>query len=125
MLRLLALVLTLWEPVSFAVAAAGAINAIGVRGLPVVLVLMVRLATTATCVAAGRALLDRRPSAPTLAKVALVGSGAVQLVAQLTPWFPTNRPPGDAPLYVAWTILFYGGWSAYAARSKRLAAFAN
>lgn len=121
LLWLLAMLLTVWEPVSFALAAAGAFNAISVRGLPVAVMLIGRLATTALAFAAGRALLDLRPGAPTLTRVALIALAAVQLIALLTPWFPTNRLPGDTPLYVGWTLLYYGGWLAYLAWSKRAA----
>ena len=47
---------------------------------------------------------------------------AAQLIAELTPWFPTNRLPGDTPLYVAWTLAYYGGWLLYVVRSRRVAA---
>lgn len=122
-LRLLALLLSIWEPVGFALVASGAFNAIRVRGLPVALMLIARLATTALAAAAGRALLARQPSAALLVKAALATSGAVQLVAYLTPWFPSNRLPGETPLYVAWTLLYYGGWLIYMLRSKRVARF--
>lgn len=118
---LLAVLLAVWEPVSFALVAASAFNAISVRGAPVALLLVARLATTALAFAAGKAMLDLRPGAPALARVALTALAAVQLIAQLTPWFPSNRLPGDTPLYVGWTLLYYGGWLAYVVRSKRVA----
>ncbi|HUR34901.1 MAG TPA: hypothetical protein VM032_13960 [Vicinamibacterales bacterium] len=120
--RVLALLLTVWEPVACAVAASGAFNAISVRGVPVAVVLGARLASTALCVAAGRSLLDRRPAGPRLARVALIASAAVQLVAYLTPFFPSNRLPGETPVYVAFAIVYYGAWLTYLARSKRVTA---
>lgn len=120
-LRLLAWLLVMWEPVTFAIVAAGAMNALQVRGLSVGLVLLARLLAVASCVAAGRALLDMRPAGVTLARVALVAAAAVQLFAYLTPYFPSNRLPGETPLYVAVTVAYYGGWLAYLARSKRVA----
>lgn len=119
-LRLLCLLLTLWEPLNFAAVASGSMNALRVRGVAVGLVLAARLATTALCFAAGSALFDVRPSGPTLARLALASSGAVQLFAYLTPWFPSNRMPGDTPLYVAATVAYYGGWLVYLARSRRV-----
>jgi hypothetical protein len=112
-LRILAFLLTWWEPLGFAVAAAGAINAVQVRGVPVALVLVARLLTTVLSVAAGRALVDTRWSSRTLALAALPASAAVQLFAALTPYFPSNRMPGDTPLYVAAILTYYGGWTAY------------
>jgi hypothetical protein len=124
-LQVLCRLLTVWEPVLFAIAAAGAFNAISVRGLPVVLMLAARLTTTVLCVAAGRALLDRRPSGPALAKAAVLLAAAVQIAAYVTPYFPSNRLPGQTPIYVFATLAYYGGWFAYLARSKRVAAIAS
>jgi hypothetical protein len=120
-LRLLALLLIVWEPVGFAAAAAGAFNAVAVRGTPVVLVLAARLVATALCVAAGRALMDGRSSAPLLAKLGLSASLLVQLFAALTTYFPSNRLPGQTPLYVSALFVYYGGWLAYVFRSRRVA----
>lgn len=120
-LRLLATLLTVWEPIAFAVVAAGAFNALQVRGAGVAVVLTARLAATALCIAAGRALLDRRPAALPLARAALTIAAAVQFVALLTPYFPSNRMPGDTPIYVAATATYYGGWLLYLFRSKRVA----
>ena len=121
-MRVLALLLTVWEPVSFAAAAAGSFNAIAVRGVPVVLVLVFRLCATATCVAAGRALLDRRSSAPSLARIALAMSFAVKVFAAVTPFFPSNRLPGETTAYVVGAFAYYGVWLAYLKVSKRVAA---
>ncbi len=120
-LRLLCGLLMWWEPIMFAMVAAGAFNAISVRGVPVVLVLLGRTVAAVLCVAAGRALLDRRPSGPTLAKVALGLSGVIHVFAYVTPYFPSNRMPGDTPLYVAATLAYYGGWLLYLSRSRQVA----
>ncbi len=121
-LRLLCGLLMWWEPMSFAMVAAGAFNAISVRGVPVVLVLVARTVAAALCFAAGRSLLDRRPSGPALARVALGLSGAVHVFAYVTPYFPSNRMPGDTPIYVTATLVYYGGWLLYLLRSKQVAA---
>ncbi len=121
-LRLLCVLLTVWEPVLFAAAAVTSMNAIQVRGVAVALVLAARFGATALSVAAGRALQDRRASGVGLAKVALSLSAAVQLFATFSPYYPSNRLPGDAPLYAAATTVYYGGWLLYLFRSKRVAA---
>ncbi len=121
-LRVLSGLLMWLEPIAFAIVAAGAWNAVSVRGMPVVLVLLARTVAAALCFAAGRALVDRRPSGPALAKVALGLSGAVHVFVYLTPYFPSNRVPGDTPLYVAATIAYYGGWLLYVFRSRQVAA---
>ncbi len=121
-LRLLCGLLMWWEPLMFAMVAAGAFNAIGVRGTPVVLVLLARTVAAALCVAAGRALLDQRPSGPALAKVAVALSAAIHVFAYVTSYFPSNRLPGDTPLYVGATLIYYGGWYLYLSRSAQVAA---
>lgn len=121
-LRLVATLLLVWEPLAFAVVAAGAMNAVEVRGAGVGLVLVARLLVTALCIAAGRALLDQRPSGPLLARLALALSAGVQVFAYLTPYFPSNRLPGETPIYVVVTLAYYGGWFLYLLRSRRVAA---
>lgn len=114
-LRVLCLMLTIAEPVDFALVAVGAVNAVIVRGASVALVLAARLIATALCVAAGRALLNRRPAGRSLAIVALVLSAAVQVFAYATPYFPSNRLPGQTSIYVVITVAYYSGWIAYLA----------
>ena len=121
-LRLLCVLLTFWEPVLFAAAAVTSMNAIQVRGGAVALVLAVRFGATALSVAAGRALQDRRAAGVGLAKAALALSAAVQLFATFSPYYPSNRLPGDAPLYAAAIVAYYAGWLLYLIRSKRVAA---
>jgi hypothetical protein len=118
-LLVLSRALIIWEPLEFAVAASGALNAVAVRGLPVVLVLAVRLAATVLSMAAARSLSSRDPRSPTLAMVALGLTGAIRLFAYLTPYFPSNRLPGQTPFYVAVTVVYYGGCLAYLAWSKQ------
>ncbi|MFN8065370.1 MAG: hypothetical protein U0P82_11275 [Vicinamibacterales bacterium] len=122
MVRLLALLLIVWEPLNFAAAAAGAFNAISVRGTPVAVVLLARFGAAGLCIAAGRALLDRRPSAPLLVRAALGISGIVQVIALVTPWFPSNRIPGDTSLYVIWVVVYYGALLAFTRRSAEFKA---
>ena len=120
--RVLGYLLVFGEPMFFAVGASGAFNAVAVRGTQVVLVMVARLASTAVCAAAGRAVLDGRPAGRSLASLGLALSCAVQVCAVLTPFFPSNRPPGLEPLYVAALLLYYGGWFLFVRRSRRLAA---
>jgi hypothetical protein len=120
-LQVLCRLMTVWEPMVFAIVAAGAVDAVMVRGLPVVLVLVARLGGTAMCVAGGQALLHRRAAGPLLAKGALALSAGVQVFAYVTPYFPSNRPPGQTPLYVVATVVYYAAWFAYLVRSRRVA----
>ena len=90
------------------------------RGLPLALVLMLRLLVTALGIAAGLALLARRGAAVALAKTALVASAATDLFVYLTPFYPNNRLPGDTVWYVAASLLYHGVWLAYLFRSTRV-----
>ena len=118
-LQVLSRLLLVWEPANFALAALGAFNAIAVRGWPVATVLAARLATAVLCVAAARAIDGRHPGALTLARVALVSSLAVYLFVYATPYFPSNRMPGDALFYAGLAGVYYCGWTAYLTWSTR------
>lgn len=119
-LQVLARLLLIWEPANFALAALGAFNAIAVRGWPVLLVLTARLTTAVLCVAAARALTGRHTGARTLARVALLSSLAVYLFVYATPYFPSNRLPGETLWYAALAVVYYCGWSAYLSWSVRV-----
>ena len=57
-----------------------------------------------------------------MAKWALLGSAVMDVVVYLTPYLPSNRMPGDAPIYVAATVVYHGLWLAYLFRSTRVQA---
>jgi len=118
-LLVLSRVLMIWEPLEFAVAASGAYNAVTVRGLPVLLVLGARLVGAVFSVAASRGLANRHAGSPMLAVAALAVTGATRILAFVTPWFPSNRLPGQTPFYVALTLLFYGGGIVYLLVSRQ------
>lgn len=120
--RVLAFLLMVWEPIAFAAVAAGSFNAVQVRGHAVTLVLLARLVATAACIGAGRSLLARDAWALTLTKAALLGSAAVQVFAAVTPYFPSNRPPGQTPFVVTAIVAYYGGWTIYLLVSRQVAA---
>jgi hypothetical protein len=121
-LLLLCRLLVVFHPLSLAVTASGALSALSVRGTAVALILILRLIVIGFGMAAGRALQTRQPGAVTLAKAALLASAATDVFVYTTPYFPSNRPPGDTPLYVAATLAYHGAWLAYLARSKRVRA---
>jgi hypothetical protein len=116
-LLLLSRLLIVWHPLTFAIAA---MDAIAVRGAPVVAVLVLRIIVTAVGVAAGIALSNRHAGAVTLAKIALISSGATDLFVYSTPYFPNNRIPGDTIYYVAVSLAYHGGWLMYLFRSRRV-----
>jgi hypothetical protein len=119
-LLLLCRLLIIFQPLSFAVTAAGALGAVSVRGAPVALILVFRLVVVGLGVAAGRALQNLQAGAVSLAKAALVVSAATDLFVYTTPYFPSNRLPGDTVYYIVASLAYHAAWLAYLARSTRV-----
>ena len=112
--------LLIWHPVSFALAASSALDALPLRGLPLALVLAGRLLVTALGIGAALALLAVRPGAVTLAVVALAASAAADLFVYTTAYMPSNRLPGDTIWFIAGSLLYHGAWLLYLVRSTRV-----
>jgi len=112
--------LAIWQPLNLALVAAGALAALPVRGLPLALLLVARVVVTAFGVAAAIAIYHRHSGAAKFAALALLLSAGADLFVYTTPYFPSNRLPGDTPWYVAWSIAIHGVWLAYVFRSRRL-----
>ena len=119
-LLLLCRLLIVFHPLSLAVTASNVLNAMFVRGASVAIVLVLRLVVVAFGVAAGRALQTLRPDAVRFARLALLMSAATDVFVYTTPFFPSNRLPGDTAYYVAASLAYHGAWLAYLARSKRV-----
>jgi len=119
-LLVLCVLLLVWHPLSLGLAASSMLDRLSVRGLPMALVLMLRLLVTALGIAAGLALLARRGAAVALAKTALVASAATDLFVYLTPFYPNNRLPGDTLWYVLASLAYHSVWLAYLFRSSRV-----
>ncbi len=119
-LLVLCLLLVVWQPISFGLLASSLLDRLASRGLPLVLALITRILVTAFGIAAGLALFNLRPGAVTMAKLSLALSTATDLVIYTTPLFPSNRAPGDTPLYVAGSLAYASAWILYLVRSKRV-----
>jgi hypothetical protein len=119
-LLVLCALLLIWHPFNFALAASSVLDALPLRGLPLALVIAGRLLVTAVGIAAGIALLARRPAAVTLAICALAASAAADLFVYTTPYMPSNRLPGSTKWFVAWSMLYHGAWLLYLVRSARV-----
>lgn len=119
-LLLLALLLAVGEPLALAQEVAGLLPTIGMRGPAVVLLVLARVGITGLAVAAGLAIVGRRPHAVGMAKLALALVAAVSLVAVLTPILPTSRLPGTAGPIAALIAVYYGAWLLYLFRSRRV-----
>jgi len=118
-LLLLCALLLVWQPISFALVASIALSRIAARGAPVAIILIARVVTVGFGIAAGLALLGRRPGAVALTKLSLAVTAALDVFVYLTPYFPTNLPPGDAPFYAAAAAAYAAAWILYLTRSKR------
>jgi hypothetical protein len=105
---------------SFAVTASGALQALSLRGLPVALILILKLLVTGLGIAAGLALQNRRPGAVGLARTSLLASAATDVFVYTTPHFPNNRLPGDTVYYVLASLAYYAAWLMYLFRSARV-----
>lgn len=119
-LLLLCVLLIVWQPLSLGLAASAALDDLALRGLPLALVMTLRVLVAAFGIAAGLALVNRRAAGSTMAKASLMASAATDTFVYLTPYFPNNRMPGDTPLYVGAALAYYAIWLAYLFRSKRV-----
>ena len=118
------LVLCAWllvgQPLAAGAVAASLVDAVAVDGWPVAALLLLRVTVVAVGIAAGLALVARRPAAVAIAKVSLIFSAITDVVVYGTPYFPSNRMPGDTPLYIAGSLVYHGGWLIYLVRSRRV-----
>ena len=122
-LLVLCVLLLVWQPISFGLVASTMLDRLATRGLPLAVILLTRVVVIGFGIAAGLALLARRPGAVKLAKVSLILTAALDAFVYATPYFPTNLPPGDAPLYAAASIVYSAVWLAYLVRSTRVRDF--
>jgi len=114
--------LLVWQPINLSLTMAGLVDELSVRGAGLGIILLARLAAAGLGIAAGLALFQLTPGAVSIAKASLVFSATVDVVVYATPYSPNNRPPGDATVMLAASLLYYGIWFAYLTRSKRVQA---
>jgi len=119
-LLLLCVLLMVWQPLSVGLTAARALQSVSLGGLPLTLVLLLRVIVAGLGIGAALALLNRRAGAVTIAKFVLIASAATDLFNELTPYFPKNRAPGETPFVIAVSLTYYALWFAYLSRSKRV-----
>lgn len=119
-LAVLCALLLIWGPTTLALTASNALPSLKVRGPVLAVLLLARVFVAAFGIAAGLALMTRRGPAVSLAKSALVLSAAADLVVYSTPYLPSNRMPGDTPLYIAASLAYHTVWLVYLMRSRRV-----
>ena len=52
--------------------------------------------------------------------VLTIGNALVDVLAYATPYYPNNRPPGDAAVILAVSLTYDAAWLLYLFRSKRV-----
>ena len=119
-LLVLSLALMVWQPLSLGLVASSALEAVALRGWPLMVVIAIRVAVAGLGIAAGLAILGRHPGAVAMAKASLALSAATDVFVYTTSYFPNNRVPGDMPFYVAASLAYYSAWMVYLVRSKRV-----
>jgi hypothetical protein len=119
-LLLLAFLLTVWEPLGFALQASSALSRLIHSGVPGLLLLLFRTFVTGLGIAAGIALWTLKPHAFTLAKVWAVCAAVGTVLTLATPYFPSNRLPGTTRLVLVALLAYYGLWLLYLFRSRRV-----
>jgi hypothetical protein len=122
---LLCMLLLIVQPLRVGLTASSSLDAIVLGGAPLVLMLAVRILVGALGFAAGLALFGRRSMGVTLAKAALLTSGATDLFVLLTPYIPTNRAPGETPFLIAASVTYHVGWLLYLFKSKTVQRLAD
>jgi hypothetical protein len=112
--------LLIWQPISTGLVTSSVLDSLASRGLPMALIMVLRILVTGFGVGAGLALIGRRPGAVGMAMVSLIASAATDMIVYLTPYFPSHRAPGETPLYVLASLAYGTVWMIYLIRSKRV-----
>jgi hypothetical protein len=112
-LTLLAVLLVVWEPVSFALYASSVVARLPQRGTYAILWLAARIVVVGIGIAAGLALWNDRPGAIVLARLAVAASAAAVIVGWMTSALPDNRPPGAALPVTLALIAYNAAWLVY------------
>jgi hypothetical protein len=119
-LLLLCLALLLWRPLDYLSELPQSLTTMGMRGLPGAIELFVHGIVAALAVAAAQALWSERPSGPSLAAVALIGSAAATVQTVYWTALPHQTVPGSERLISALAIGHAAIWLLYLGRSRRI-----
>ena len=118
MLRLIAVLLTVWEPLRFALEALMVLPTISYRGAVAAVELVAHGLVAALCAGAGLALSNGAPDGRRLAVIALIAS--LLRSAQSLYWsvLPNNTLPGDEWLVLGAAVLVSGAAIVIVLRSR-------
>ena len=116
----LAGLMAILKPLSFASEASGALTRVLGYGAPALLLLVFRIGVAGLGIAAGRALWSVRPTAPALARAWLALDAAAMTATALTPYFPSNHLPGTKWPMLGFLVAVNGGWLVYLSCASRV-----
>ena len=119
-LMLLCAALLLWRPLDYAFELSQSLTTLGMRGVPGAIELLFHGIVAAVAVAAAQSLWSERPSGPSLAAVALIGSAAATVQTVYWTALPHQTVPGSERLISALAIGHAAIWLLYLRRSRRI-----
>ena len=106
----LAVLLVIWEPATFALAASAALSRLALYGAPAFLLGAYRSVVVGVGIAAGRALWAGRREGRRLAQWWAVLDAAGTVLTFATPYFPSNRLPGTKGPLLALLLTVNAAW---------------
>jgi hypothetical protein len=112
-LTVLAVLLILWEPATFALYASSVVDRIAGRGPAAVLLLAARVVVLGIGISAGIALWSRRTGALALARIAIALAAIVFVGSWFSRALPVTRPPGQDRGILVLVLAYYAAWFAY------------
>lgn len=112
--------LALWQPMTFAAEATGAMGTLSMRGPGGVMELIVHGCITAIAVAAAWALWIGNPSAPRMAEIAVACCTLAVLQSLIWSRLPHDVPPGHQLPIALIAITHATGWIVYLRKSRRV-----
>jgi hypothetical protein len=114
-----ALTLTIAAPLAMALEAQTALGRLLSFGAPALLLLAFRIAVTALGLIAGRLLWRGDDDGWRLVRLWSVAAALATAVTFLTPYFPSNRTPGEKPIALLAWMAVYAAWFVIAHRQTR------
>ena len=119
-LLVLCAVLLVWQPLTFALEAASALQTLGMRGAAGALELAAHGSVAALSFAAGWALWQESPAGPLLATFAVAAGGLTGVQSLYWSVLPSNIFPSDRLPLAALSVAHACAWLVYLRRSNRV-----
>lgn len=119
-LILLCVALILWRPLDYVFELPQSLPTMRMRGVPGAIELVFHGIVAALSAAAAQALWNERPSGPSLAAMALIGSAAATVQTVYWTALPHQTVPGSERLISAFAVGHAAIWLVYLHRSRRI-----